>query len=252
MLDRNGPKPLYQQVKEHLIRRIREGEYAVHRKIPSERHLCEQFGVSRITVRQALDELIKQGYLYRYHGRGTFVAEPDPKFNQPLEEVIRFEELLRLQGSRGWTEIVSAGGAAADLPVANILDLPAGTRVFRLKLIGHSTDGPVVFYDSFFHPELERELREIIDHLSGGKKPFSSIDLYREFSGERPSRVRQILEATGAEEWVADHLKVDRGTALMKVQSVFLTREGRPLEFRHAYYQGNKYLFHINRSLRWS
>lgn len=74
MISRNGLLPLYQQVRADLEQRVRKGTWTTGERIPSEHQLCEEYGVSRITVRQALDTLVQQGVLQRAVGRGTFVA----------------------------------------------------------------------------------------------------------------------------------------------------------------------------------
>ena len=69
-------KPLYQQVEEEIWKRIKSGEYPLDSQLPPEMELAQQLGVSRPTVRQALDSLTRHGYLHRVKGKGSFVTEP--------------------------------------------------------------------------------------------------------------------------------------------------------------------------------
>src|SRR5262249_19762973 len=74
MLDRSSPVPLYHQLKEEISRLIENGTWSPETQLPGEREMCDRFGISRITVRQAIHQLVSEGRLLRAHGRGTFVA----------------------------------------------------------------------------------------------------------------------------------------------------------------------------------
>ena len=86
MLDRNSPTPLHAQLKAVMDERIESGAWPPESQVPSERELCDQFHVSRITVRQALHQLVSNGRLVRIHGRGTYVAT-SPLKKQLLRQV---------------------------------------------------------------------------------------------------------------------------------------------------------------------
>ena len=85
--DKDVPVPLYYQLKEIIREDIERGRLSPGRSIPSERELVDRYNISRMTVRQAISELVVEGYLYRQRGKGTFVAEPKIK-----------QKLLRLRG----------------------------------------------------------------------------------------------------------------------------------------------------------
>ena len=71
MLERASSQPLYSQARDVLLSRLNAGEYKVHEQIPSENELCKEFGVSRVTIRSVLTELVREGRLYRIQGKGT-------------------------------------------------------------------------------------------------------------------------------------------------------------------------------------
>ena len=79
MIDKSSPIPVYYQLKEDILKKIREGVWKVGQCIDSERELSENYGVSRMTIRQALGELVQEGILVREKGKGTFVCEPKVK-----------------------------------------------------------------------------------------------------------------------------------------------------------------------------
>lgn len=248
-LVRDGAKPLYQQVKEQLEQRIKAGKYKPHEKLPSERILCEIFKVSRITIRQALEEAVKEGLLYREYGRGTFVADESSAFEQPLENVQGFEDLLNAQGAQGKTEILATENVWTDIQMSSVFQVKAGTPLLQMNLLGYSEEKPVVYYQSYFREEVGRQVTAIAHELEKDKKPFSSTDLYHHYAGEKPNKIQQNMEATLADEELAQTLRVTVGHPLMKVTSFFLTSTNTPVEFRYAFYRGEKYIFHLTRRL---
>jgi ABC-type glycerol-3-phosphate transport system substrate-binding protein len=93
-LDKGLAIPLYRQLKEILEERIREGEFRAGKRLPTEKELCQEFGVSRITVRQALSELINEGLLFRRQGSGTFVSYHPPLRVKPLRVIVPEERWI--------------------------------------------------------------------------------------------------------------------------------------------------------------
>lgn len=104
MLNEKSPTSLYYQLIEIFINKIKTNEWPYNSKIPSERELCESYGVSRITVRQALSELEKAGYLYRKQGKGSFVTIP--KIEQRLASFYSFSEEIRKMGFTPSTKVL--------------------------------------------------------------------------------------------------------------------------------------------------
>src|SRR5262247_1041326 len=94
-IDPRSPVPKYFQLREILLDLIDSGELPLDTPIPSERELCRRHGLSRMTVRQALDHLVTEGRLYRVPGKGTFVARP--KIEMPLR-LVSFTEDMRNRG----------------------------------------------------------------------------------------------------------------------------------------------------------
>src|SRR5215471_2960378 len=92
----SAPQPLHAQIRETLRSRILDGTYAPHSQMPSEHELCAMFGVSRITVRQALGDLQKEGMLFKLHGKGTFVSKP--KAFQNVSSLQGFAEAMSSMG----------------------------------------------------------------------------------------------------------------------------------------------------------
>jgi GntR family transcriptional regulator len=123
--------PRYHRVRAHLRRRIETGEWRAGEQIPPEPVLMQEFGVSRGTVRQAVDALVRHGLLQREQGRGTFVRRPPVAAG--LGDFFHFLEDLRLRGFAVTLRLVRRGVVPADETVARLLAVPAGTPLVVIR-----------------------------------------------------------------------------------------------------------------------
>ena len=128
-----SPQPLYEQIKDTLRGRILDGTYAPHSQMPSEHELCALFGVSRITVRQALGDLQKEGLLFKLHGKGTFVSKP--KAFQNVTSLQGFGEAMSSMGYEIVNQLRSFRIVEASRHVATKLNLPEGAPVAEIHRV---------------------------------------------------------------------------------------------------------------------
>ena len=105
MIRHDAASPLYMQIKELIQKEIENGHYTDGDKLPSEREMCEAYGVSRIPVRKALELLEAEGLIQSFQGKGSFVRTPVIRNN--LVHIRTFSETLSQQGYSGYTKIVS-------------------------------------------------------------------------------------------------------------------------------------------------
>lgn len=152
MLDTNSFTPLYEQVRVRIMERISAGEWDDGSPLPSEQQLAEQYGVSRITIRQAISEIARSDFLYKKQGKGTFVkargayyllggAQDFPKYAQAL-------------GKTGKSEVLASEWMAADEAIAERLKLPVGERVLRIKLLRYLENEVVGWQAIYLSPEI--------------------------------------------------------------------------------------------------
>jgi GntR family transcriptional regulator len=135
-IDPRSPVPKYSQLRELLLELI-ESELAPDAPIPSERELAQGHGLSRMTVRQAVSQLVSQGHLYRVHGRGTFVARPTIQIRLALTS---FTEDMRRLGLQPGAVTLAAARIQAGEEVGRHLGLPATAEVHTLERL-RTADG---------------------------------------------------------------------------------------------------------------
>ncbi len=126
-LQRESPDPLYTQLKESLVSDISAGRYGPHQRLPSERELSTHYKVSRMTVRQALLELARDGMIYTRTGKGTFVAEP--KIDQRLRTLSGFTQDVSARGGKPTSRVLEFKVVPATPDIAAALLLPPETEV---------------------------------------------------------------------------------------------------------------------------
>lgn len=149
-LQPSSPRPLYQQVKDRIRTRVRGGDWAPGRRIPSENQLVRELGVSRMTVHRALRELAAEGVLLRIAGVGTFVAEP--AHHASLIELRAIAEEIREQGGAHRARLVRKGREMIDPAIAERLGKPIASEAFRVTLV-HLHDGrPIQLEDRWVDP----------------------------------------------------------------------------------------------------
>jgi GntR family transcriptional regulator len=164
MLARGSPKPLYRQLKDRLLRELEGGKREPHSQLPSEREWVKELGVSRITVRQALMELVQQGYLYTVPGKGFFVGEK--KKAHELNAFLSFTAASESRGEIPSSKVLEAKIVRASAGVAHDLGIAPGAEVVRLKRLRLTSDVPIMVQESLLpHARcpglLERDLTRL-------------------------------------------------------------------------------------------
>lgn len=145
---------LHSQVKDYILSRIKSGEYPPKSKIPTENELVELLGVSRPTIRQALDSLTQTGYLVRVKGCGTFVKEPK-LLHESTSFITGYHEESTKKGLKLHTRVIELQREKASNIVAQALNLRQGefvTKLTRLRWLENYHDGKPVFYSTLYVP----------------------------------------------------------------------------------------------------
>lgn len=137
----DNTKPLYMQLYSTLKDDIENGVYKAGERIPTELELSEKYGVSRITLRNALERLTRDNYLVRYRGRGTFVKSI--KYERPISENLGFTEMCRRLGRKPGAKTIKSVIEDATKEDIHELQVPEGSSIFTLERIRYMDDVPV-------------------------------------------------------------------------------------------------------------
>jgi GntR family transcriptional regulator len=237
--DRFGPVPLYHQLKEWLTFRVASGELEAGSQLPTELELCEQFGISRGVVRQALTELRYEGLIERQRGKGTFVS--GPKTAEGLISGLRgLADDAALRGQRINSRVLLLREEPASPAVAEALGLVEGEPVVELERV-RSLDGvPHVLAMTYLPAVLVPGLIE--RDLNGAE---SLYRILREEYGLVGVASRRRVEATLATPREAELLGIESGAPLLTLRSVGYSAGRRPFDYFIAYHRGDRSAFEV-------
>jgi GntR family transcriptional regulator len=230
LLERPGLAPKYARLKENLLALI--GSLPPGSSIQTERELCALYGVSRTTVRHALQELVHEGRLFRLQGKGTFVAHP--KLVQTIQLHGHTEEMEAI-GLRPGSRLLAAADVPAPADVAAFFGAKSGRLVHRIDRVRLVDDEPIalqtVFLDAARFGAVGAELAD-------------SISLYRLLRDRYDVRIaggEETVEAGAASAEEAHLLELSAGDPLLVLHRRSWEADARPVEWSKSVYRGDRY-----------
>ena len=233
-----GPIPLYHQLERDLRARIHASEFAPGSVLPTEERLCEEYGISRITVRRALDALTSQGLIIRRRGVGCFVAEQ----RDGVRSVRLVGSLDEFLASAGALEVHYLSLVTVDPPadVASALKLSAGEKVVRLEL-NSMLDGQPVAYLEIYLPVWAGQAVTREDVEAG----MPTIRMIERKLNLRIARAEQLIEAGAAGEAAGAQLGLGAADPVLRVTRIYYASDGRAVEAVYVRYHPERYRYAI-------
>lgn len=236
----DSPLPLYVQIRDSLRRKILEGSYAVHERLPSENEMMNLFGVSRITIRQALRDLHNEGLVFSAQGKGTYVSKP--KAVQNVQRLQGFGEAMAAQGYEATARLLSIRECKPSKAVVAALQLPHGDEVVEVKRVRYLNRDAVCLESSYFPLDIGRPL--FSRDLSGDIFP-----MLENLFGIPLGHAEISLDATLADDDTQSLLDLKSSEPILRVERLTHNRSGRPIDFEYLCYRGDafKYQFRVDR-----
>jgi GntR family transcriptional regulator len=237
-IDRSSPIPLYFQLKRILLAKIEQREWKPGHLIPSEHSLESSYGLSRITVRQALGELVNEGYLNRQRGRGTFVTRPKITHN-PTRRLTLTDSMVQQGVVPGW-RVLDTSWLEAPPSVCQALELPPNTNVFCLRRLRLANDEPIGYHLAHVRESTAKHIAKR-EFEKGG-----SLSYLTHILNVRGSKAYRTIEALPADADAASQLKIAVGTPILRIERTTVDGTGVPIEFLQASYRGDRFKYGIN------
>ena len=232
-IDKQSPIPLYYQIMSQLREKISAGEYPVDSALPPERELVETYQVSRMTIRQAIAELVNEGILVRRKGIGTFVARP--KLEQPLNSLTSFTEDMAQRGMKAGSRIISFRETVPDPPLRRTLGLSAQEKVFECVRLRLADEEPMALETTTLPASVCPGLRrEDLENQS-------LYQLLAERWGVELEYATQSVEPLLAPPYEASLLHVAPGAPLLLMHRITSDHHDRVFEHVKSLYRGDRY-----------
>jgi GntR family transcriptional regulator len=226
--------PLYVKIREALRADINKGVVKRGEKLPSEDELAVRYGVSRMTVRQGITDLIDEGLLYRRHGVGTFVAYLH--LERDHSRLTNFFENSKMDGIQVSERLLMLETIPSKLQVAKALNLKEGELVICIKTLRYTENEPVTIHEAYIPHKLFSQLLQA-DSMVEPKDLWA----FYERCGYRVKRAVQKLEARQADEAMASLLMVEEGSPILYKERTLFSDDGTPVEFLYCYNRGDMY-----------
>jgi len=237
-IDPYNALPKYNQLATILRQKIEDGEWPPRTPIPSERQLEVIYNISRTTIREAIDHLVRQGYLYREHGRGTFVSPQ--KLQKGLMELTSFSEDLIKRGITPGQIIRSLEWIDAPPRITQRLELTAGTKVLRIERIRLGDEVPIGLQISYLALAPDQTITQSDMETSG-----SLYRILQEKFNIIPSEADETLEVTLATPEEARLLEIPEGAPLLLSERVLFAQNRKPVEYVKILYRGDRYQYFV-------
>lgn len=237
MVIKNSELPLYLQYAEKFRKMILEGEFNEGDKFPAEIDLSKQYGVARITIRNAINELVRDNLLVRRPGKGTFIAEP--KIEREFVNVSSFTDRMHSRGMQAGAKCHSIKLIKATEKLSKYLQIKQGDRVIEIVRIRLTNNTPVAleysYLPQYLYPGLEEEELEnkSLYHLI--EKKYAII----------PSHSSKTLELTRATLKEAKLLNTSTNTSLFLLMATVFTKDHLVMEYAKILFLGERFRFQV-------
>ncbi|PKO69823.1 MAG: GntR family transcriptional regulator [Betaproteobacteria bacterium HGW-Betaproteobacteria-16] len=233
----SSPTPLYEQIKAILRSRVLDGTYKPHEQLPSESEMMTAFNVSRITVRQALNDLQNEGLVFRIHGKGTFVSKP--KAFQDLGRLQGFGEAMRKMGYETFARVVSMRTVVPSAQVQERLHLSKRAKVTELQRIRFLNREPISLDVTYLPADIGARL---------AKEDLASRDIFVILENDYGMSLGHAdlqIGSTLADERLAGQLQVEEGSPVLVIERTTHTTDGSPIDYEHLYYRGDAFQYKV-------
>ena len=209
MIDRRKSIPLYVQLKEEILKNIKSGVWEEGSQIPTEKELMNQYKIGRATVREAISRLVNEGYIYKKHGIGTFVAGKRPLIG--FEPIISFTSSLEVRGIKSENIIEEEKIFIPDDKLMSILKWNNHNKCLYLKRLRYANDLPLAIEESYFLDDIKKYINKF--DLTG-----SLAEILIEKIGVKIDKIEQTIIPRFPTESEQKVLKINRTTSVLELQ----------------------------------
>jgi GntR family transcriptional regulator len=232
--------PLYQHLKAQILQDIQAGKWSPGEQIPSEAELAQDMGVSRITVRQAVGDLVSLGYLSRRQGKGTFLV--DRRVSFAASKLHGFAEELRARGYPVAIHVKGICTMTCPKMVASFLNTTQNKKVIQIRRTAVTGNEPIFRETSYLIPPPQADIETLVQQGEEYNHVYGFFDRYGvkiSFGNQQISAVKAVYEDT-------QELAIRIDEPVLQIRRVTSDQTGTPVEFSEVRYAASRYYFEVN------
>lgn len=238
MINKYSSMPIYSQLKNIIVEKIKNGEYKRDSKIPSEQEFCEIYDISRPTVRQAISELTNSGYLYKQKGKGTYVAAP--KLKVDIRNYSGFTDSVLDSADPGQHDIIKINKIESSdfeklKEVFNLSSIASQNYEFAEILYLSKQDDSILSLNASYIPL--NLFPNIIEDVYDGKP---AHEILKGKYPLLPAKSKSSLEVVFTDPSDAQFLKVQQGQVLVKIENLIFSKSGQTVEYIVSKYRADR------------
>ena len=232
-------KPLYSRIQEYIAELILSGKLAPETKIQSEREFSEDLGVSRMTVRRALTELVNEGLLERRHGSGTYVSKP--KITYESSELVNYVQAMQQRNIAIASQLLEFSEIVASRRLSELLNIEIGNPIYRVNILRLANHVPSIVERIFFPCARFPELEEWDLEKS------SIYDLLTTIYAIQIGRISQTVEAVSATDTIAQQLRIEENFPLLLLTRILYKKDSEePIVFSQDFLRSDYAKIHAD------
>ncbi|HEL1586756.1 TPA: GntR family transcriptional regulator [Streptococcus suis] len=228
-------KAAYITIHDKIKEQIDQGIWAIGQRLPSERDLAEEFGVSRMTLRQGITLLVEEGVLQRKVGSGTYVA--NTRVQEKMRGTTSFSEIVQLQGKEPSSRVLSFVKTKPNEKEIDLLGLEKGEFVIRMERVRFADAVPVVYEVASIPARLIQDM----------KKEEVTNQFYKTLTknGFKLGKTQQTIYARLANDKIAKLLHISKNHPILALRQVSYLENGQAFEFVNSQYVGERFEFYL-------
>ncbi|WP_073197625.1 GntR family transcriptional regulator [Caloranaerobacter azorensis] len=236
MINKDSRIPLYYQLMDIIIEQIETGQLKENDQIPSERELCDKFDISRATVRQAIQMLEREGYVYKKHGKGTFVS-PE-KMKQDLLKFYSFTEEMKKIGKTPTSKVIEFEIIGCNEKISRKMNIKKGEKIYKFTRLRLADNEPMMLETSYIP----------YNRFPGIKKndleKEAMYDIFTKRFNAVFTRAEESFQSVLTREDEAKLLNIKAGSPSMMIERLTFERE-TIIEYTIGIARGDKFKYHV-------
>ncbi|PYG87932.1 GntR family transcriptional regulator [Ruminiclostridium sufflavum DSM 19573] len=240
-VDKDLKIPLHHQIYLALLEKIENGQYRVNDKLPSEPELQSLFDVSRITVRSAMQELEKNGYVKKFRGIGTIVCEPKRKYN--LQHLSSFSDDIKEYGEKSSSILLNFGLIVPGEKISGILNIPKDQKVYYIER-SRLRDNLIVGLNKAY---IKKENNLLLEESEF--KPETSLYALLKKKGIYLKHAIELLEAQMPSTELCHTLNIKKNQPIFYRERITFMEQNNPMEYVEMFYRADVYQYKISLDL---